>query len=79
MRAELLSSIVGSELIIPLLKNKKKQQYKYVNYIYERKKSSNKSFKMVNLGVRNNWGLGWETATVTCLVEGFESLNHLHV
>lgn len=43
------------------------------------KKSSNKSFKMVNLGVRNNWGLGWETATVTCLVEGFESLNHLHV
>ena len=41
------------------------------------KDKNNKSFKMVNLGVRNHWGVGWETAT--CLVEEFESLNHLHV
>ena len=43
------------------------------------KDKNNKSFKMVNLGVRNHWGVGWETAIVTCLVEEFESLNHLHV
>ena len=43
------------------------------------KDKNNKSFKMVNLGVWNHWGLGWETAIVTCLVEEFESLNHLHV
>lgn len=44
-------------------KNKKKSSNTNMLIIYMKEKSSNKSFKMVNLGVRNNWGLGWETAT----------------